>query len=116
LIQIRFNRVDIGATRQQSLDRGGAASVCARHQWCFTVEELKLALSRERRGRDRRLGRPDTRVFRYERRVGERRSTRDDIAAIDDDMIIEISVDNSDLEVELEDMTRIFTEVTASST
>lgn len=79
------------------------------------VAELKEALSRERRGRDRRLGKPDTRIFRYERRVGERRSTRDDVAVIDDDMIIEITVDNSDLEVEFDDMTRIFTEVTASS-
>jgi hypothetical protein len=87
----------------------------ALHPMPPNVEELKLALSRERRGPDRRLGRPDTRVFRYERRVGERRSTRDDVAQIDDDMIIEITVESSDLEVEFDDMTRIFSEVTASS-
>lgn len=67
--------------------------------------ELKNAISRERRGRDRRFGKPDSRVFRYERRVGQRRSLRDDCPAIEDDMIIEMSV-----EVEgpdFEDMTRI---------
>lgn len=79
------------------------------------VAELKEALSRERRGVDRRLGKPDTRVFRYERRVGDRRSTRDEIAPIDDDMIIEISIDVSEYEADFDDMTRIFTEISASS-
>lgn len=51
---------------------------------------LKVALTRERRAADRRLGRPDTRVFQYERRVGQRRAGRDDAELIDDDMIIEI--------------------------
>ena len=53
---------------------------------------LKEAISRERRKRDRRIGKPDTRVFRYERRVGERRATRaTTYRDVDDDMIIEIS-------------------------
>src|SRR5512143_2560592 len=71
--------------------------------------ELREALSRDRRGRDRRTGKADTRVFRYERRVGERRTQRDEVAAIDDDMIIEITVDVAlaDTDVDFDDMTRI---------
>jgi hypothetical protein len=63
-----------------------------------TLPELKVALERERRNRDRRIGKPDTRVFRYERRVGERRDVRtgDDGAPIDDDMIIEITIEPPD--------------------
>lgn len=80
-----------------------------------TVGELKEALSRERRARDRRIGKPDTRVFRYERRVGERRALRDDDAAmIDDDMIIEVLVEE-DISQDFEDMTRIFATLSASS-
>jgi hypothetical protein len=77
-----------------------------------TVAELKAAITRERRENDRRIGKPDSRVFQYERRVGQRRSARgDDYPLIDDDMIIEITIDGSDdLELEFEDMTRIFTE------
>jgi hypothetical protein len=71
------------------------------------LAELKLVLDRDRRGPDRRIGKADGRVFRYERRVGERRTSRDDVAVIDDDMIIEISVDLSPNDVEFEDMTRI---------
>lgn len=59
-----------------------------------SITGLKEAISRERRRTDRRLGRPDTRVFRYERRVGERRVIRaEDLPAVDDDMIIEVSYD-----------------------
>ncbi len=61
-----------------------------------TVAGLKDALSRERRTDDRRAGKLDSRVFRYERRVGQRRASRDgeaDCSAIDDDMILEIVVD-----------------------
>jgi hypothetical protein len=59
-----------------------------------TITGLKDALSRERRKRDRRSGKPDTRVFQYERRVGERRMTsRDGYAIIEDDMIIEITIE-----------------------
>jgi hypothetical protein len=72
------------------------------------VAELKEALSRERRAVDRRIGRPDTRVFRYERRVGERRAGRgDDCPPIDDDMIIEIVVEDEPA-ADFDDMTRIF--------
>ena len=56
-----------------------------------TIAGLRDAVSRERRGRDRRFGKPDTRVFRYERRVGERRSVRENIPTVDDDMIIEVT-------------------------
>jgi hypothetical protein len=59
-----------------------------------TLTELKEAVSRERRKRDRRWGKPDSRVFVYERRVGERRSGREDqLPAVDDDMIIEVTID-----------------------
>lgn len=59
-----------------------------------TVAQLKDAVSRERRKRDRRWGKPDSRVFVYERRVGERRSPREsDLPLVDDDMIIEVTVD-----------------------
>ena len=57
-----------------------------------TIAEMREIISRERRKKDRRVGKPDSRVFRYERRVGERRSDREDFPAVDDDMIIEIGV------------------------
>src|SRR6202000_3378607 len=59
-----------------------------------TIAALKLAISRERRKIDRRIGKPDSRVFRYERRVGERRSDRE-FPVIDDEMIIEVSYEPS---------------------
>ena len=60
-----------------------------------TISQLKDAISRERRKRDRRWGKPDSRVFIYERRVGERRFGREsDVPAVDDEMIIEITVDD----------------------
>jgi hypothetical protein len=60
-----------------------------------TISQLKDAVSRERRNRDRRWGKPDTRVFIYERRVGERRFGREsDLPAVDDDMIIEVTIDD----------------------
>lgn len=74
-----------------------------------TIALLKEAVSRERRKRDRRWGKPDTRVFVYERRVGERRSGREtDLPPVDDDMIIEVSVeaDGGDV-VDFEDITAI---------
>ncbi|MGE0550887.1 MAG: hypothetical protein AB7O24_07960 [Kofleriaceae bacterium] len=64
-----------------------------------TIEEMTLAISRERRRVDRRAGKPDTRVFRYERRVGERRMPRDVIRPIDDEMIIEITIDDDGMPV-----------------
>ena len=77
-----------------------------------TVAELKLALRRDRRDRDRRFGKPDTRVFRYERRVGERRAGRGDLdgAPIDDEMILEITVE-PEPEVSFDEMTRILDRV-----
>jgi hypothetical protein len=58
-----------------------------------TLSALRAAVSRERRRRDRRWGKADTRVFRYERRVGERRTGRDDFPSVDDDMIIEVTIE-----------------------
>ena len=60
----------------------------------LTLEGLKIAVSRERRRRDRRYGKPDSRVFRYERRVGDRRTGRDADPAVDDDMIIEVIIED----------------------
>jgi hypothetical protein len=63
-----------------------------------TISQLKDAISRERRKRDRRWGKPDTRVFVYERRVGERRFGREaELPAVDDDMIIEVSVEDGEI-------------------
>lgn len=73
-----------------------------------TIAELKLAVSRERRHVDRRHGKPDTRVFRYERRVGERRTERDAELPIEDDMIIEVIMDTAaDDGMDFEDLTSI---------
>ena len=71
-----------------------------------TIGALKEAVSRERRKVDRRLGKPDTRVFRYERRVGERRDLRESYSVIEDDMIIEVSMGPDD-DVDFDDMTMI---------
>ena len=60
----------------------------------LSLEALKIAVSRERRRRDRRIGKPDSRVFRYERRVGDRRCGRDADPMVDDDMIIEVTVED----------------------
>lgn len=60
-----------------------------------TIAEVRDALSRERRKVDRRTGKPDTRVFQYERRIGQRRVLRDgEWVSIDDDMIVEISIED----------------------
>lgn len=74
-----------------------------------TIEELRKAVSRERRRLDRRFGKPDTRVFRYERRVGERRTSREELTPIDDDMIIEVTIGAAgDADgMEFEDLTTI---------
>lgn len=74
-----------------------------------TIAALKDALSRERRKNDRRLGaKPDTRVFKYERRVGDRRMGRDE-QPIEDDMIIEITVGppEDDDGIDFDEMTQI---------
>ena len=72
-----------------------------------TIPELKRMVSRERRDLDRRIGKPDTRVFQYERRVGERRSSRDEFPTVDDEMIIEVAVDISEREIDFDDITQI---------
>jgi hypothetical protein len=74
-----------------------------------TMAELKEAVSRERRKVDRRIGKADSRVFQYERRVGERRALRAEYPTVDDDMIIEVSVETDDLlmTTEFEDLTQI---------
>jgi hypothetical protein len=76
-----------------------------------TLAALREAVSRERRREDRRTGKPDTRVFRYERRVGDRRLAGDGYARIDDEMIVEVVVGAADPEHEAdgagEDVTRI---------
>jgi hypothetical protein len=58
-----------------------------------TIAELKAIVSRERRDLDRRIGKPDSRVFQYERRVGDRRMPRSVEMSIEDDMIIEITIE-----------------------
>lgn len=69
-----------------------------------SLADVRTALERERRLRDRRVGGPDTRIFQYERRVGDRRGERGDhLDPIDDDMIIEIVIEDE----EGEEMTRI---------
>jgi len=70
-----------------------------------TMAELKEAVSRERRRVDRRIGRSDTRVFQYERRVGQRRALRSEYPVVEDEMIIEVSLE--DAEVSFEDLTHI---------
>jgi hypothetical protein len=70
-----------------------------------TLAELRERVSRERRTRDRRIGKADSRVFRYERRVGERRAGREDYPLVDDDMIIEVTLETSGLD--LEELTQI---------
>lgn len=70
-----------------------------------TLAELRALVSRERRKLDRRWGKTDSRVFRYERRVGQRRTDRDDFPPIEDEMIIEVSADESGME--FEDLTTI---------
>jgi len=70
-----------------------------------SLAELREAVSRERRRTDRRMGKADSRVFQYERRVGERRTLRVEYPAVDDDMIIEVTLDEAD--AGFEDLTQI---------
>lgn len=60
-----------------------------------TYAELRIVLDRDRRQKERRVGKPDTRVFKTNRRKGERRQagpsiSGDQFMTIDDDMILEI--------------------------
>jgi hypothetical protein len=73
-----------------------------------TLAALRELISRERRRLDRRIGKADSRVFQYERRVGERRALRGDYPVVDDDMIIEVTIERDDaIELEFEDLTQI---------
>ena len=65
-----------------------------------SISLIRETLSRNRREKDRRWGKRDSRVFRYNRRGDDRRSARDvNEAGVDDDMIIEISELVSELEL-----------------
>ncbi len=74
-----------------------------------TIADLRLIISRERRRTDRRWGKGDSRVFRYERRVGQRRTSRDEFPPVDDDMIITVepALLGEDEGMEFEDLTSI---------
>jgi hypothetical protein len=78
-----------------------------------TIADIRATLERERRRCDRRVGKADSRVFRYERRVGQRRGDGDSAsewATIDDDMIVEIVLDDGPATAgssDFEEMTRI---------
>jgi hypothetical protein len=72
-----------------------------------SIAELRLAVSRERRAKDRRFGKVDGRVFRYERRVGQRRHTREVTAVIEDEMIIEVFVEDESPGLDFEGLTTI---------
>jgi hypothetical protein len=59
-----------------------------------SLAEIRKELDRERRRDERRIGKPDTRVFQYDRRTGDRRGERgagDDWMIIDEEMIVEMS-------------------------
>jgi hypothetical protein len=59
------------------------------------LERLRAAVTRDRRAADRRTGAPDTRVYQFERRVGDRRTPATEMLAIDDDMIIEVTIEHA---------------------
>jgi hypothetical protein len=76
-----------------------------------SLEEIRRRLSRDRRARDRRIGKTDTRVFPRDRRGLERRavghaSAEGDLMLVDDDLLIEISEDDL-VELEPGEETRI---------
>ncbi|MBK9072271.1 MAG: hypothetical protein IPL79_14920 [Myxococcales bacterium] len=82
------------------------------------IEALREALGRERRAKDRRAERPDTRVFRFERRVGERRDVRaESYELIDDELVIEVITDlEGDAgDMDFEEHTRIHRVLAAGS-
>lgn len=65
-----------------------------------SIGAIREILLRDRRCTDRRWGKRDSRVFRYNRRGQERRVPRSPTeSSIDDDMIVEISELVSDLEL-----------------
>jgi len=83
-----------------------------------TIAAIRKQLGRERRKRERRIGKNDTRVFQYDRRTSQRRDLSEpidieDLLLIDETMILEISemAQDSSLDGSLDnseqDMTRI---------
>jgi hypothetical protein len=65
-----------------------------------TISAIRETLTRDRRDKDRRWGKRDSRVFRYNRRGSDRRLPRDlSEVGVDDDMIVEISELVSELEL-----------------
>jgi ribosome-binding protein aMBF1 (putative translation factor) len=63
-----------------------------------TISAIRETLDRNRREKERRWGKRDSRVFRHNRRGDDRRVPRESgEAGVDDDMIIEISELVSDL-------------------
>jgi len=65
-----------------------------------SIGEIRATLSRDRRDNERRWGKRDSRVFRYNRRSDDRRVPRDlGESGVDEDMIVEISELVSDLEL-----------------
>ncbi len=79
-----------------------------------SIASIRETLSRDRRENDRRWGKRDSRVFRYNRRSADRRLPREfSEAGVDDDMIIEISELVSELELlSLESMGKTPAELT----
>jgi hypothetical protein len=65
-----------------------------------TIDEIRKRLDRERRVNDRRHGKPDTRIFRRDRRGLERRSVGhvqgDEFMIVDDDILVIESLDLPD--------------------
>ncbi len=64
-----------------------------------SMAEIRTCLSRDRRADDRRWGKRDSRVFRYNRRGDDRRLPREAESGVEEDMIVEISELVSDLEL-----------------
>jgi hypothetical protein len=65
-----------------------------------SIAGIRESLTRDRRDKERRWGKRDSRVFRYDRRGSERRLGRDTSeSGVDDDMIIEIRELVADLEL-----------------
>jgi hypothetical protein len=65
-----------------------------------SIGEIRATLSRDRRTNERRWGKRDSRVFRYNRRSDDRRLPREaSEAGVDEDMIVEISELVSELDL-----------------
>jgi len=82
-----------------------------------TLAQVRIALDRERRVDERRLGRMDTRVYKIDRRRKNRRASRlpdDAFLSIDDDMILEIHDIAAERGQRPSEMTRIHRKPTAN--